>query len=145
MADLELKGTLDFKGSVNLVPPSGGKVTAGGSAVLVEVSGTTGSAHGTAPPPVPIPPPPSPPSDTGVDVWIIKSFNSTVQAGGKNIVAQGMLMQGTSGSAHWPGMVLPSTGNTGVKAGSIAMNVVNDMGIVMPSGGSATFTADQQG
>jgi hypothetical protein len=78
-------------------------------------------------------------------VWIVNSFNQTVKAGTKNLVAQGMAMQGQSGAPMWPGMVLPSTGNPTVTVNSIPVNVVNDSAAIFPSGGMASFNSSGQG
>ena len=146
MADLLLSGVLNFTGTLNLVGSSGGLVKVNNVEVLVEVGrGAAGKAHGQAPAPVPIPPPPAPPSVLpGVDVWIFKSFNSTVTAGGKNIVTQGMCAQGNPGSAPWPGMVQPSILNPLVTVNNIPMNVKGDMGITLPTGAPVPFTAHGQ-
>lgn len=141
MADLQLTGILDFGGVLNLV---GGHVTANGAEVLVEAPRGTGSSQGQAPAPVPIPPPPATPSDPGVDVWIFKSFNSTVTAGGKAIITQGMCAQGNPGTATWPGMVQPSMVNPTVTVSQIAMNVVGDLGTILPTGAPVPFTTSGQ-
>ena len=139
MADLVLKGKLELHGLLTL-KGSGGKVKVGGAEVLVELP--TGQTHGTASPVI-LPPPPAPPTDAAPGVVIITSFNKTVKAGTKAIVAQGMMMQGSVPS--WPGMVLPSKGNTGpVTINHIPINVVGDKGITFPSGGSASFTSSGQ-
>jgi hypothetical protein len=140
MADLVLVGPLNFMGTIDLV----GKVKANDAEVLVEAQRGVGTAHGTAPAPVPIPPPPAPPSDPGVDVWIFKSFNATVTASGKKIVTQGMCAQGNPGTATWPGMVQASIANTNVTINNIPMNVVNDLGVILPTGAPATFSTSGQ-
>ncbi|MBI1929548.1 hypothetical protein HYR99_35545 [Candidatus Poribacteria bacterium] len=143
MADLLLSGMLNFKGTLNLVA-SGGVVKANHLEVLVEVPrGQAGKAHGQAPAPVPIPSPASP-SDPGLEVWIFKSFNTTVTAGGKNIVTQGMCAQGNPSQATWPGMVQRSINNPGVTINNIPMNVKGDMGTILPTGAPVTFTAHGQ-
>ena len=91
-----------------------------------------------------IPPPPAAPSDAGLGVWIFKSFNSTVTAGGTAIVTQGMCAQGNPGMASWPGMVQPSMVNPGITINRIAMNVVGDLGTILPTGAPAPFTASGQ-
>jgi hypothetical protein len=142
MADLLLSGMLNIKGSLNLVA-DGGAVKANNLEALVEVQrGQAGQAHGQAP--VPIPPPPASPSDPGLDVWIFKSFNSTVTAGGKNIIAQGMCAQGNPGQASWPGMVQRSTNNPGIWINNIPMNVKGDMGTILPTGAPVSFTEHRQ-
>ena len=145
MADLLLSGMLNFKGSLNLVTSNGGLVKANNLEVLVEVQrGQAGKSHGNSSAPVPIPPPPASPSDPGLEVWIFKSFNATVTAGGKNIVTQGMCAQGNPGQATWPGMVQRSTNNPGVTINNIPMNVKGDMGIILPTGAPVPFTAHGQ-
>jgi hypothetical protein len=141
MADLLLAGMLNLKGTLKL---AGDLVKANNLEVLVTGQRGAGSTHGNAPAPVPIPPPPSGPSDPGVGVWIFQSFNSTVTAGGKKIVAQGMCSQGNQGTATWPGMVQPSIGNPGVTINNIPINVKNDMGIILPTGAPVTFTEHGQ-
>jgi hypothetical protein len=145
MADLLLAGILNFTGTLNLVGADGGLVKVNNVEVLVEAGrGAAGQAHGQAPAPVPIPPPPATPSDPGPDVWIFKSFNSTVTAGGKNIVTQGMCAQGIPNQATWPGMVQPSVLNPLVTINNIPMNVKGDLGVILPTGAPATFTAHGQ-
>jgi hypothetical protein len=145
MADLLLSGVLDFQGTVDLIADAGGHVKANGLEVLVEVPrGAAEKSHGVAPAPVPIPPPPANPSDAGLEVWVFTSFNSTVKAGGKAIVTQGMCAQGDVGRATWPGMVQPSTGNPGITVSSVAMNVVGDLGTILPTGAPIPFTRHQQ-
>lgn len=137
MADLTLKGILNLMGTLEL-NPDGGKVLVGdaGLEALVE------EAEGQAAPPVLIPPPPSPPNDAGVTVKVISSFNKTVTAGDKNIVTQGIVMQGDVPS--WPGMMLPSVGNPSVTINGMAITVVNDQATIFPSGGVGTFTQSGQ-
>lgn len=144
MADLNLKGMLNLKGSLKLTGASGGKVKVNSVEALVEAQRGVGPSHGTAPAPVPIPPPPSSPSDPGLDVWIFKSFNATVTAGGKNIVTQGMCAQGNPGTATWPGMVQPSTVNAGVTITNIPINGIGDMGTILPTGAPVPFTSSGQ-
>jgi hypothetical protein len=140
MADLVLKGRLDFRGNLTLQGASGGKVKVESSEVLVELQ--LPQSHGDAPPVI-MPPPPAAPADTGSAVVILNSFNKTVKAGGKAIVTQGMVMQGSG--PLWPGMVLPTQGNSGpVSVNSIPMNVVGDQAIIFPSGGAASLTASGQ-
>ena len=137
MADLTLKGVLNLLGNLEL-QPDGGKLLIGdaGLEALVE------EAEGQAAPPVLIPPPPASPSDPGVKVKVISSFNKTVTAGGKNLVALGIVMQGDIPS--WPGMVLPSIGNPTVTINFVAINVANDQATILPSGGVGTFTQSGQ-
>jgi hypothetical protein len=144
MGDLNLKGMLNFKGLVKLAGANGGKVKVSDIEVLVEAVRGVGQTHGNAPAPVPIPPPPAAPSDPGLGVWVFKSFNATVTAGGKKIITQGMCAQGNPGTATWPGMVQPSTVNPGVQVNHIAMNVVGDMGVILPTGAPVTFTSSGQ-
>jgi hypothetical protein len=141
MADLLLSGVLNLKGNLEL---SGDLVRANNVEVLVVGQRGAGPTHGNAPAPVPIPPPPAAPSDPGVGVWIFQSFNSTVTAGGKYIVAQGMCAQGNPGTASWPGMVQPSIGNPGVTINNIQINVKGDMGLILPTGAPVTFTGHGQ-
>jgi hypothetical protein len=137
MADLTLKGVLNLLGNLKL-QPDGGKLLIGdaGLEALVE------EAEGQAAPPVLIPPPPASPSDPGVKVKVISSFNKTVTAGGKNLVALGIVMQGDIPS--WPGMMLPSIGNPTVTINFVAINVANDQATILPSGGVGTFTQSGQ-
>lgn len=137
MADLKLKGVLNLIGNLKL-NPDGGKVLVGdaGLEALVE------EGEGQAAPPVLIPPPPASPSDPGTKVKVISSFNKTVTAAGKNIVALGIVMQGNTPT--WPGMMLPSVGNPTVTINFVAINVVDDQAAVFPSGGVGTFTQSGQ-
>lgn len=147
MADLLLSGMLNLKGVLKLAGTGTGLVKAKNEPVLVESGrGAAGQSHGQAPAPVPIPPPPSASMEPGLDVWIFKSFNSTVTAGGKNIVVQGMCAQGDPGRASWPGMVQPSIMNTppGVTIDNIPLNVRNDLGIILPTGAPVTFSEHRQ-
>jgi hypothetical protein len=145
MADLTLKKTLNLMGNLTLKPPSGGKVKIGDSGLeaLVEVTPSDPPQCNSAPPVI-LPPPPASPLQPQPTVWIVNSFNKTVKAGTKNIVALGMAMQGQSGAPMWPGMVLPSSGNPTVTVNHIPINVVNDMAIIFPSGGSAAFSSSGQ-
>ncbi len=149
MGDLVLKGTLNLMNNLTLKGSSGGKVKVGPLEVLVEVNALTDSNQGTAPPVI-LPPPPAPmPIDAGPKVWIINSFNKMVKADVKPIVTQGMAMQGgmpsgAPGPPTWPGMVLPSQGNSTVTINHIPINVQNDQGVIFPSGGTATFTTSGQ-
>lgn len=138
MADLTLKGTLTLLGNLRL-NPDGGRVLIGdaGLAALVE------EASGQAAPPVIQPPPPASPVEPGPEVKVISSFNKTVTAHGKNLVALGIVMQGSTPT--WPGMMLPSVGNTGpVTINGVPINVVNDQATIFPSGGVGTFTTSAQ-
>jgi hypothetical protein len=150
IADLLLSGMLNLMGDLKLAGTGGlVKVKKGSTSAAVLVESTRGGAnqsHGQAPAPVPIPPPPATPSELGLDVWIFKSFNSTVTAGGKKIVAQGMCSQGDVGRASWPGMVLPSIKNTppGVTINNIPVNIQGDMGVILPTGGPVPFNEHRQ-
>jgi hypothetical protein len=144
VADLVLSGLLNLKGTLKLAGGSGGKVKVDANEVLVEASkGQAGAAHGQGAPVI-LPPPPASPIDTGVDVWIYKSFNATVTAGGKNIVTLGMCAQGNPGTATWPGMVQPSMLNPTVTINFIPINVVGDMGLTLPTGAPVTFSSSGQ-
>ena len=137
MADLTLKGVLNLMGNLKL-NPQGGKVLVGDAGLEALVEG----AEGQAAPPVLIPPPPSPPNDPGVKVKVISSLNKAVTAGGKNLVASGIVMQGDIPS--WPGSMLPSAGNPSVTINQVAINVLNDQATIFPSGGVGTFTQSGQ-
>jgi hypothetical protein len=140
MADLVLKGRLDFRGNLTL-KGAGGKVKVDSSEVLVELQPP--QSHGTAPPVI-LPPPPAAPLDAGPSVVILSSFNKTVKAGTKAIVTLGMVLQG-DGARPWPGMVLPSQGNTGpVSVNQIPMNIAGDQAVIFPSGGTASFNTSGQ-
>ncbi|NET40140.1 MAG: hypothetical protein F6K19_50755 [Cyanothece sp. SIO1E1] len=142
MANLNLKGRLNLKGNLTLQGASGGKVTVDDAEALVEAIAPADPQHGTAPP-VNLPPPPAGPVDPGPKVWVINSFNRTVKAGTKVIVAQGLVMQGNVPT--WPGMVLPSQNNKGpVSINFLPINVVEDQAVIFPSGGTATFSASGQ-
>lgn len=136
MADLILSGTLELSGSLYLAGSDGGKVKVDDSEVVVEKSSLKDPPQGNAPGPVPIPPPPSSPSDPGIGIWIINSFNKTVKAGGKCIVTQGVCVQGTAGKAAWPGVAQPSLKNAKVTVNRIPVNVKDDMCIIFPTGAS---------
>lgn len=137
MADLILSGNLLLSGTLKLATTSGGKVKVDSAEVLV-VEGAEGKGI-----PVIQPPPPATPVDTGPKVVIKQSFNRSVTANNKTIVAQGVCMQGNTPT--WPGMVLPSTQNNGaVKANGIPINVEGDSGITLPNGGSVTFNTSGQ-
>jgi hypothetical protein len=139
MADLLLKGMLNFQGNLTL-QPSGGKVLVDTREVLVELQPP--QTHGTAPSVI-LPPLPASPIDPGPGVVILSSLNKTVKAGTSPIVTQGMVMQGNTPT--WPGMVLPSQGNSGpVTVNHIPMNVLNDQAVIFPSGGMATLTSSGQ-
>lgn len=119
MADLNLKGTLKFVGSLDL-GAAGGKVKVEGREALVV--GATGT--GT---PILLPPPPAQPTDPGTEVRVMSSSNQTVKAAGKPIVVTGSeVKQGNS--LTWPGTVLPGAG--AVQANGIAMSLVNDQAAI---------------
>jgi hypothetical protein len=137
MGDLKLAGPLNLMGTLTLKD----KVFANNIEVLVE-----GNNLGTAPPVI-LPPPPAPPSDPAPQVSILASFNKSVKAGTNFIVAQGMVMQGIVPTPKWPGMMLPSQGNTSpslVSANGLPVNVVGDQAVIFPSGGSASFNQSGQ-
>ncbi|MEB3295799.1 MAG: hypothetical protein VKJ24_21825 [Synechococcales bacterium] len=139
MGDITLKGRLNLKGNLTLKD----KVKIGSQEALVEVIAPADAPQGNSAPPVIIPPPPAGPSDPAPTVWIINSFNKTVKAKTKPIVALGMVMQGNTPT--WPGIMMPSQGNTGpVTINFIPINVVNDQATILPSGGTATFTSSGQ-
>ena len=136
MGDLKLKGTLNLKGNLTLKD----KVLVEGEEALVVLQ--PGKKHGDAGAPVILPPPPAAPIDQGTPVVIIVSLNQTVKAKDKVIVTMGMVMQGNT--SIWPGMVLPSTKNSGVTINFIPINVKGDQAIIFPSGGSANFSESGQ-
>ena len=129
MANLELSGTLDFGGMLDLQGESGGKVLVENQEVLVE------QAEGTAPP-VMLPPPPAGPVEPGPKVIVICSLNKTVTASGKAIVTQGIVMQGNAPT--WPGMVMRGSNN--VTVNNIPMNVKGEQATIFPSGGTAMLS-----
>ena len=137
MGDLVLSGILNLKGTLQL-EGDGGKVTVDGKPVLVEKSGHN---HGTGIPVI-LPPPPAAPTDPAPQVNIFKSFNSTVTAGGLNIVTMGLHLQGSTPT--WPGMVLTSVSNPPVTINFLAINVEGDQGITLPNGGTANYTSSGQ-
>jgi hypothetical protein len=141
MADITLKGMLNLVGNLTF---DGGKLLIGdaGLEALVEVL-PSDPPQCSAAPPVMLPPPPAGPTFPQPTVWIISSFNKTVKAKTKAVVALGMAMQGQSASP-WPGMVLPSSANSTVSINGIFINVVNDQAVIFPSGGSAAFSASGQ-
>ena len=140
MADLTLEGPLDLMGTLTLEGGGGGKVKVGTKEALVEVLPADPPQCTDASPVLMPPPAPTFPQPT---VWIISSFNQTVKAGTKSLVAMGMAMQGQN-AAPWPGMVLPSSNNTSVTVNSVPVNVVDDMAVIFPSGGTAKFSASGQ-
>ena len=138
MADLTLKGMLNLIGNLKL-NPDGGKVLIGdaGLEALVEDSRGPGGAPG-----VDSAAAGSAPSIRVPKVKVISSFNKTVTAHGKNIVALGIVMQGNAPT--WPGMMLPSVGNPTVMINGVLINVVNDQATIFPSGGVGMFTQSGQ-
>ncbi len=140
MGDLKLSGDLNLIGPLDL-KADGGKVKIDDKEILV-VQTTPGNAHGTDGIPVILPPPPATPTDTGPNATIIVSFNNTVKIDGKAAVAMGVHLQGNTPT--WPGMVLPSANNTGVKANYLFMNVQEDTGITLPNGGTVTYQQSRQ-
>lgn len=138
MGDLVLSGELNFLGMLDL-KGDGGKVKVDGNEILVKQ--TPGNAHGKGVPVI-LPPPPAGPLDTGADATIIVSFNATITINGEHAVTMGVHMQGDIPT--WPGMVLPSSNNSGVKANHIPMNVQNDTGITLPNGGTVTYDTSGQ-
>ena len=146
MAGLALNGPLNLAGvKLELKTSGGATVTANGTEVLVERSAPLSPNHGTAPPVI-LPPPPLPPPDTGPNVWVINAFNKAVTVNGRPIVALGMAMQGNLPS--WPGMVQPSTKNSGQKAvtiNNVPANVVNDRAVIFPTGAPVTLATSGQG
>jgi hypothetical protein len=134
MANLELVGPLTLVGTLDLVGGGGGKVLVGGAEALVE------NAEGMG---VPVLLPPNAPADAGTKAVCLRSLGSpTMTAGGKTVVTTGLVLQGNSKT--WPGMLLPSTANTGptaVTANGLPVNVLGDRATVFPNGGSANFAA----
>jgi len=138
MADLILSGDLNLSRSLALSGSAGGKVKVDSDEVL------TVDAKGVG---VPVlqPPPPSGPLNEGTKVKVMRSFNSTVSANGKTIVTQGICTQGDDAKGFpWPGMILPSATNKGVKIDGVPINVKNDKAITLPNGGSVTFNESGQ-
>jgi hypothetical protein len=142
MGDLVLSGNLMLSATLEL-EADGGKVKVDTFEVLVEgLAPPTDGASGTAPPVI-MPPPPAGPTDPGPSAAMLSSFNKTVKAGGMNIVALGIVMQGST--PMWPGMMLPSVGNNGpVSINGIPINVQNDQAVIFPSGGSAIYSTSGQ-
>lgn len=138
MGDLVLSGELNVSGPLDL-KGDGGKVKVDSNEILVEKA--PGTAHGMGAPVI-LPPPPVGPIDAGPNATIIKSFNSTVTINGESAVAMGLHLQGDI--PMWPGLVLPSSNNSGVKANYLPMNVQNDTGITLPNGGTVTYDTSGQ-
>lgn len=131
MAALTLTGMLNLTGVLKL-NPAGGKVLIGDPALEALVEGAEGEA-----PPVLIPSPPATPTDPGIKVKVVSSFNQSVTAGGKNIVALGNVMQGDIPS--WQGTMLPSLSNKSVTVDMVPINVQHDQATILASGGVGTF------
>ena len=142
MGKLTLKGPLNLMGNLTFKPGGGGKLMIGLVEALVENPGATPPPQCSGAPPVMLPPPPVGPAFPQPTVWIVSSFNKTVKAGTKNVVALGMVMQGPPGAPVWPGMMLP--GSATVTINHLPVNVRNDKAVIFPSGGSATFDASGQ-
>lgn len=132
MGDLKIAGTLNLGGMLKL-SGDGGKVMVENTAALLENGEGTGS-------PVILPPPPVGPIAPGPSAKILKSFNSTVTVSGTAIVTMAMYLQDNV----WPGMVLPSSTNSGVTINYLLINVANDKGVTFPNGGSVTFSTSGQ-
>jgi hypothetical protein len=135
---VNLNGTLDLAGTLVLRD----MVLVGGVEALVVLPAPGTPSHGMAAAPVLIPPPPSPPQDPGLGVWIIESANRSVLAGSRALVTTGQCVQGNIPT--WPGNVLPSKGNQGVRAAGAAVCLVGDGGVIT-AGGPVTFTTSGQG
>jgi hypothetical protein len=142
MAGMQLEGSLNLMGDLTL-NASGGKVTVGGVEALVQVDPRTKPNQGTAPPVI-LPPPPASPLDEMTNVWVVNSFNQRVTIGTAPVVALGMVMEGgKSGQPTWPGMMLPSMGNTGpVTVNGVLANVLGDQAVIFPTGAPATLNAN---
>lgn len=138
MGDLVLSGELNLNGLLDL-KSDGGKVKVDGNEILVEKP--PGNPHGKGVPVI-LPPPPAGPIDAGPDATIIKSFNVTITINGETAVAMGLHLQGDT--SIWPGMVMPSSNNPGVKANYLPMNVQNDTGVTLPNGGTVTYDTSGQ-
>lgn len=139
MGDLDLGGPLNLVGELHLCN-DGGVLRVNGTESLVE------GASGDAVADVLLPPPPTGPLQVGRKVKVVSSLGKTVDAAGKVVVTLGMVLQGEPPT--WPGMVLPSTGNSGpavVLANGLPINVVDDRAAIFPNGGSASFTDSGQG
>lgn len=141
---LKLEGMLNLMGRLDLVA-DGGKVTATGAEVLVEIPTGVQPPHSSAGVPVILPPPPGVPTNPGPMVWIFKSFNPTITVSQVPAIALGVHMQGNPiPPPQWPGLVQPSSLNPGVKANGVPINVVGDQGTTLPNGGPVTYTTSGQ-
>ena len=141
MTDLTFKGKLKLFGVLKLAA-DGGKVKVEANDVLVV--NPDGKVQGTG---IPVIQPPTSPIDDVADVKVINSFNSTltvkVNGEDKPVVALGVCIQGGKiPGGTWPGMMLPSTQNTGVLINGVAINVQNDNAITLPNGGNVVFDKD---
>lgn len=141
MGNLTLKGPLNLMGNLTFKPGAGGKLLVGSAEALVEALPSDPPQCSGAPPVI-LPPPPGVPLQPQPTVWIVSSFNKTVKANTKCIVALGMVMQGQTGAPLWPGMML--RGSATVTVNHLPVNVVNDQAVIFPSGGSAAFNASGQ-
>lgn len=139
MGDLDLDGMLNLTGILDLAP-DGGTVRVSGREALVERQPHE-TAHSDAAPPVVLPPPPASSIDTGMSVWVLSSWNKTVTAGRRPIVALGMAIQGDVPT--WPGMVLP--GNATVTINQVSINVEGDQASIFPSGAVVVLQNSGQG
>jgi hypothetical protein len=135
MANITLKGTLNVMGNITF---KGDKLMIDTAEALVQANAKQGDA-----PPVMLPPPPAGPTFPQPDVWVISSFNQTVKQKDKTIVVLGMVMQGPGGKP-WPGMIMPSVGNSTVTINHIPVNVKNDQAVIFPSGGTAVLSVSGQ-
>jgi len=135
MTDLNLNGQLNLRGSMDLAG-QGGKVLVNGKDALVEGASGTG---------ILVPLPPQAPQDPGLKATCVSSLGKSITAAGKALVTTGMVLQGDTNS--WPGMLTPSTVNSGpsaVTANFLPINVLSDSATVFPNGGSATFDTSNQ-
>src|SRR5690606_20188672 len=107
MGDLHLEGPLNLSGQLHLCH-DGGTLTVNGAEALVE--GATGEALA----PVLLPPPPAKPITESLAVEVVASLGKTIDTAGAVVVTTGMVLQGEPRT--WPGMVLPSVGNSGPTA-----------------------------
>lgn len=139
MGDLHLEGPLNLSGQLHLCH-DGGTLTVNGAEALVE--GATGEALA----PVLLPPPPAKPITESLAVEVVASLGKTIDTAGAVVVTTGMVLQGEPRT--WPGMVLPSVGNSGptaVLANGLPINVVDDRAAIFPNGGSASLGSSGQG
>lgn len=137
MADLILKGSLNLTGKLDLASTDGGKIKVDDNEVLVATSDKPYNNSGT-----PVPLPPNAPVDTGINVYLKKTFNSDVTANGVAIVTMGIIAQGNTPT--WPGLVLPSINNLTVRISTVQINVVNDKSVTLPNGGMTILDISNQ-